>query len=651
MFIECVFDYALGEKIIEKDGSEFTFSHDESSSEEDYKEYFRCAVTPWIVSEVKSSTDSEINIKKLFKFYTISDGNAANYQIKISIQNIRPEKGTFDVLVRDFYDTDEAPLILEKFANCTMMEGESNFIGLKIGTSDGIYPARSKYVTVKMSGSEGAEECVPAGFLGYPIPKYSNERIMVAYNCKFKPEIKPKRQYFGLNSDILDVDILSYKGKTAYNNVTDDADPSKLTYGFHLDAIITSNSGATVYVDSETDYKFTTVSPEQVSKAYSAIPRIINGEYMNTTIYEDVNLRKFTVYPYGGFDGWDIYRTSRTNTEGYKASRYPIPESGKCPFTRAVSEELDLNETLDLNLPNDAITSDYYAYLGAIRQFANPNDVDINVFATPGIDWVNNSLLVEDALDMIEDADDGRGGDAIYVVTTPQYMASNGVNYDPMTLVSELEDSNIDSSYACTYYPWVRYFDSINKRYVTIPVTKDVVRNMAATDNNSYPWFAPAGVTRGSVDCQAAGIKTTLSDEDTLYEGLINPVKSFAVDGVKLWGNKTMYSVDSPLNRINVRRLMLRVKKLVVSASKNLIFEQYDVELEKQFRSLVEPILADVKNNRGIVDYRIVTECTPETRDQHILPAKILIKPTPALEYISISFVVYPESVAFDEAL
>ena len=251
---------------------------------------------------------------------------------------------------------------------------------------------------------------------------------------------------------------------------------------------------------------------------------------------------------------------------------------------------------------------------------------------------------------MIEDPDDGRGGDAIYVVTTPM-NTPGGARLTPMELVNSLEDTNIDTSYATTYYPWVKYFDKNAKMYIDLPVTKDVVRNMATTDNTSYPWFAPAGVARGSVECQAACYKTTLSDEDTLYEGFINPVKSFAVDGVKIWGNKTMYSIESPLNRVNVRRLMLRVKKLVTSASKNLIFEQYDVTLEKQFRSLVEPILNDVKTNRGIVDYRVLTECTPETRDQHILPAKILVKPTPALEYISISFIVYPESVEFNDEL
>lgn len=659
VFVEALYDYAMREKVeywaenaTSQSEATMSFVQATSTKENNYKEYFRCAVTPWIVSEVKDATADAMNVKKLFKFYTISDGNAANYQVKISIQNIKPDKGTFDVVVRDFYDTDSAQIVLEKYSNCSMVEGNDNFIGLKIGTSDGSYPSRSKYVTVKLGTAEGIEECVPAGFLGYPMPKYGfNTRIQMAYNTDFDFDIKPKRQFFGLNGEILDVDVLNYKGVDIYSNGTDDANPDNLTNGFHMDSIINLliGSGATLYVDSETGFTFTTVNPVQNTKRYTKIPRILTESYMEDTIYEDINTRKFTVYPYGGFDGWDIYREQRTNGDYYKATNYPASAYSKdCPFMKATSDELNLNETLDLHLPNNAINSDYYAYLGAIRQFANPNDTDINVFATPGIDWINNTLLVEDALDMIEDADDGRGGDALYVVTTPMNDV-DGNRYLPMEVTDLLEDSNIDSSYACTYYPWVKYFDNSAKRYINLPVTKDVVRNMAETDNTSYPWFSPAGVNRGSVECQASCYKTTLSDEDTLYEGFINPVKSFAVDGVKVWGNKTMYSIDSPLNRINVRRLMLRVKKLVVSASKNLIFEQYDTTLEKQFRSLVEPILNDVKTNRGIVDYRIMTECTPETRDQHILPAKILVKPTPALEYISISFIVYPESVSFEE--
>ena len=176
---------------------------------------------------------------------------------------------------------------------------------------------------------------------------------------------------------------------------------------------------------------------------------------------------------------------------------------------------------------------------------------------------------------------------------------------------------------------------------------------MAYIDNVKYPWFAPAGVERGNVECAKTSTKLRLVDEDTLYDGMINPIKSFASDGVKVWGNKTAYftgdNVVSPLDRINVRRLMIRVKKLIMDAAKSLVFEQYDSTLDKQFRSLVEPILNDVKSNRGISDYRLKTENTAETRDQHILPAVIMVKPTPALEWVSISFVVYPESVEFED--
>ena len=598
---------------------------------DDYLEGYRAAQTPWIVSDASVNAESKTaTMRKLFRFITISDGNAANYQVKVSIQNIKPEDGTFDVVVRDFYDTDAAPIILERFSKCNLVEGDAGYIAYKIGTSDGGFVAKSKYILVEMADTEDLRNNVPAGFLGYPIPSYgaTGNPINMKYNTLYNPQIKAKKQYFGI-SDItgIDVDMLSYKGRLFY-------DGSVIRNGFHMDSSI--GSATNVYVDGVSGYKFTSVSDKKVTATQYA-PRLINAAYIDKTLYADIKTRKFTVCFYGGFDGWDVNRAERTNTDNYKASRYSM--EGSSAFTRVIDQN-GLN--LPLNLPSTAITSDYYAYLAGYRVFANPQDVDINVFATPGINWYDHTLLTEEAIDVIEDTDDGRGGDALYIMASPKGM-------DASELAQEFDAKEINSSYACTYAPWVMYYDASNKRYLDLPVTKDVVRNMAATDNNSYPWFAPAGIERGNVNCVKAEYKTTLADEDELYENRVNPVKSFAQDGVKIWGNKTAYTVDSPLNRINVRRLMIRVKKLVTNAAKNLIFTQYDDTLEKQFRGLIDPILADVKANRGISDYRILTEVTPETRDQHILPAKILIKPTPSLEYISISFVVYPESVSFDE--
>ena len=607
------------------------------------------------MSEVKAASTETIEVKKLFKVYTISDGNAANYQVKISIQRIRPKEGLFDLVVRDFYDTDNSQIVLEKFNNCSMVEGESSFVGLKVGTIDGSYPNKSKYIALEFSNEEGIDDCVPCGFLGYPLPKYGTDGLEMNYNTIYDNTIKPKRQYFGLNDEVLDYDVLNYKGVDAYNDNLGDADPTRITNGFHLDSIFTAESGATPQVDGETGYTFTTVDPIQMN-SYDRIPRILPTEYLEQCVYKDINLRKFTVYPYGGFDGWDINRDQRTNGDDYRGNKYVINRIGSGYSETEVfrpiggKNALELDPMVTLNLPNIAITTDYYAYLAGYMQFANPEDVDINLFATPGINWADQTLLSEDALDIIEDSEDGRGGDALYIMATPQYR-ENMEAYSPDDVADMINDTEIDSPYACTYYPWVKYYDGDAKRYIDLPATKDVVRDMAATDNVSFPWFSPAGLTRGEVDCTRAYYKTTLLDEDTLYENLINPIKTFAVDGVKVWGNKTLYHQETPRNRINVARLMIRVKKLVSQAARNLIFEQYDVTLEKQFRSVVEPILQDVKANRGIYDYRVVTECTEETRDQHILPAKILIKPTPALEYISISFVVYPESVQFDESL
>ena len=593
---------------------------------DDYTDHYLPAVTPYVVSEA-TVTGSEVKVKRMFRFVTISDGDAANFQVKVSIEKIDPTFGTFDVVVRDFYDTDASPIVLERFVRCNMVEGDAGYVAYRIGTADGGFVAKSKYILVDMWNGEDLRNSVPAGFEGYPMPEYAKGgNVKIAYNKKYDLSIKPKKQYFGI-SDItgIDADIFSYKGRIT----------TCTTPGFHLDSYV---NGSNIYIDGESGYAFESVASGATSANSSYRPRLTTysgSTFINNSIYKDIKLRKFTVCFYGGFDGWDVHRERRTNINAYNSSVI----SGAGVF-KPFDPINDLNRSVSLSAPT-GITSDYYAYLTGYRVFANPQDVDINLFATPGINWKDHTLLTEEAIDMIEDAEDGRGGDALYVMASPADRMADEI-------ADEFESTEINSSYACTYAPWVMYYDASNRKYLNLPVTKDVVRNMAATDNNSYPWFAPAGMERGNVNCVKAEYKTTLANEDELYENRVNPVKTFAQDGVKIWGNKTAYNVESPLNRINVRRLMIRVKKLVTNAAKNLIFTQYDDTLEKQFRGLIDPILAEVKSNRGISDYRIITEVTPETKDQHILPAKILIKPTPALEYISISFVVYPESVSFE---
>ena len=366
---------------------------------------------------------------------------------------------------------------------------------------------------------------------------------------------------------------------------------------------------------------------------------------MQGSIYEYVNLRKFTVYFYGGFDGWDPYRDQRTNTNDFKMSKYLgtiDTNSGEgYSFNR-----IDDPEAIGLN--QGGITSDWYAYLAAYRQFSNPEAVDINVFATPGIDYVNNTSLVNEVIDMIEE----ERADSIYVVTTPD--KPNGASdaqaemFTPDEAVFNLEDSEIDSNYTCTYYPWVKYLDQENNQYIYLPATKDAVRNFAQTDNTTYPWFAPAGLERGDVNCVRAHFITKLSDEDVLYDGRINPIKTFATDGVKVWGQKNLQIHESQLNRIAVRRLLLRMRKLIAIACRSLIFEPNDPVTKNMFLSAVTPIMDNIRANRGISDYRIEVNDTIESRDRRELPAKIYFKPYNALEYVVLDFILTPEGLSFD---
>lgn len=622
----------------------------------DYRSAYRYASTPWIVSNLKGDIKN-VTMSRLFRFHTISDGDNANKEIKISIENIDPDNGTFDVLVRRIDDTDESIVVLERFGKCTMTPGDSNYIAYQIGSFDGVYESKSQYITVEVNEDTAAQMSVPAGFLGYPIPKYNGTPISgeanddvefpsIKYNTTYDETVKARKQYFGLSSWVgVDVDTFTFKGTKAYIDR-----PEFLSHGFHLDSRLDSGASgvpqSAITVDGESGYEFDCVSTQSRTQSYDQPPVIGTEEEMYGSIFENKTLRKFTLFFYGGFDGWDVYRSERTNTDDYTVSQY------KGYVGQGSGEGYSFNKIKDpslLGLTENGITSDYYAYLSGIRKFANPEAVDINVFATPGIDYVNQTSLVEEAIEMIET----ERADSIYVVTTPDKPSGAGDTvddmYTPDDAVNNLLDTEIDSNYTCTYYPWIKYLDQDNSQYIFLPPTKDVVRNFAQTDNTSYPWFAPAGIGRGNVDCVGAKYITKLTDEDTLYEGRINPIKTFAQDGPKVWGQKNLQVDEGQLNRIAVRRLLLRMRKLISIACIGLIFEPNDATTKQSFLSTVTPILDNIKSNRGISDYRIEVNDSVESRQRRELPVIIYFKPYNALEYITIDFVVSPEGVSFDD--
>jgi len=625
MFDNMFEDYVTDEKVR---GINIDALINYSDDFDDYLTEYQPAVTPWVVSELRGS-----NLLRLFRLWTISDGNAANKQFKISIKNIKLDDKEFDVEIRAYGDTDAKPVVLERFTRLTMDPTSNNYIAKRIGTLDGDFASRSTYVLVELEEESDTSDAFPGGFLGFPIRDYqtnSNTTVQspsIEYKQTYGTFENKRKFYLGLSDTKgIDQDFFDYKG------VPENDDLSMwtgLTNGFHMDIGAT---GATIdNVEIVINSTGGTYSPvyefDTGSWAFRTESDVVGGPY------EKVYARKFTFAPYGGFDGWDIYRTKRTNTD-----RYTINGTrGKDGLLSGVFANRALTN-------GDAgINSDYYAYLEGIWTFQNPEATNINVFSTPGIDTTYNTNLVEEAIEMVEQD----RADSLYIVTTPDTDASGDVML-PEDVVDQL-DGQFDSNYTATYWPWVQINDAENNVYIYVPPTRDVVRNIALTDNISFPWFAVAGVQRGDVQAIKARKKLTLAERDTLYDGRINPIATFASEGIKIWGNKTLQVKDTALNRINVRRLLLQARKLISAVSIRLLFEQNDDVVRNQFLSLVNPILDNIRSERGLTDFRVVLDDSPELIDQNTLCGKIFLKPTRALEFICVEFNIMNTGASFDD--
>ena len=627
-------------------------------------EKYQSPETPFLVSELRGN-----RVYRLFKFISISDGDSANVEIKVSIANLSFNNMSFDVLVRNFFDTDANPVVIEKFTNCNMDPASNNFIAKKIGSSNGEFALISKYIMIELA-DEYPIDALPCGFYGYtqreyaspnnpsPYPKFKTKYYFPGevianppFNSPFggnnaveSPGNVIRRSYLGFSTEYgIDESFLTYKGKqnpqSGWEVATDSIPWNVLSKGFHMDSgatVVTigniyETSGQTAFECGVADFR---VDPETQENPYYFI-------------YS----RKYTVCFAGGFDGWDIYEESRTNTDrfqlgasgylagAYPSSRYPTA-TGDGMFKRIVVQ----------NNTQDFANTDYYAYLLGILTFANPEATNINVFATASIDYVYNSNLCESAIDMVQ----FQRADSVYIVTTPDYNMYLPDSTDPQAIiypqeaVDNLDNTGIDSNYTATYYPWILTRDTVNNTQIYLPATGEVCRNLALTDNIAFPWFASAGYTRGLVNSIKARVKLTQEDRDTLYQGRINPIATFADVGTVIWGNKTLQVADTALNRLNVRRLLLQARKLISAVAVRLLFEQNDQVVRQQFLDSVNPILDGIRRDRGLYDFRVTVSSSPEDLDRNTLTGKIYLKPTKALEFIDIEFFITPTGASFE---
>ena len=557
-------------------------------------------MSPMIVSEVRGG-----EVADLFEVITISDGDSANYQVKVSVININLETGEFDLIVRDFNDTDANIVVLEKFTRCSMNPDLPGYVARKVGTSDGEYELRSRYIMLNMADSHPTD-AFPAGFKGFTNngsfgsatigsvmykTEYYDAGDTMGYQADGTPILssgdKVRKVTLGLSSDVgMDKDLLKYKGAAA----------STTTNGFHLS------------VNAPTGYTKTSYDLE--------------GQTGTDNKLDNINFRKFTFAVCGGYDGWDIYRNVKTFGDAYIF--------GKQTY---VSGHTTNGGVFSTTVGN----SDYYAYLQGINTFANPESVDVNVFATPGINFYDHSSLTSQAIDIMEND----RADSLYIIGSPNLSTADEV-------IDALDGVALDTNYSATYWPWIQVRDNDNATQLYLPPTGEVVRNIALTDNVSFPWFAVAGYSRGLVKAIKATKKLTLDERDDLYKNRINPIATFSDTGTIIWGNKTLQVRESALDRINVRRLLLRARKLISAVAVRLLFEQNDEQVRNEFLRLVNPILESIKRERGLYEFRVTVSNDPEDIDANTLRGKIYVKPTRSLEFIDLEFIITPTGASFD---
>jgi hypothetical protein len=285
-----------------------------------------------------------------------------------------------------------------------------------------------------------------------------------------------------------------------------------------------------------------------------------------------------------------------------------------------------------------ASTEGIASYGKHIAALSNADEYDINMVVAPHVNRRLHSSVFTSILDMVE-----QRADAFYI-------AEAG---DSVTTLAQAvtQAGEVDTNYAAFYYPYVKTVDVNTNKLITIPPSVLLPGVFASNDRVAAEWFAPAGLNRGGLIGAVSVLdKVTQSERDTLYEGKVNPICQFPGQGIVVWGQKTLQDKPSALDRINVRRLLLTVRKYIASTSKYLVFEQNSSETRNRFLNIVNPYLEGIQQRQGLYAFRVVmdeTNNTPDVIDRNILKGAIYLQPTKTAEFIQIDFNILPTGASF----
>jgi phage tail sheath protein FI len=359
-----------------------------------------------------------------------------------------------------------------------------------------------------------------------------------------------------------------------------------------------------------------------------------SGEYINRSNYVRVSAVNLKTLDYLANDGVTV----NTNSSGASYSgSLPIAESGSFyDANGGIANGAKFFDNIENENTQGLVAGDYTK---VINLLTNKEEYIFNIISAPGLSYSFATHITP--IDSIISLAEGRG-DCIAVVDVQDYEAT----------VSNVvaKATTLNSSYAATYWPWLQVL-SATGRNEWVPASAVIPGVYAFTDNSTAPWFAPAGLVRGGV----AGViqaerRLTRTQRDTLYSNKVNPIASFPGQGISVFGQKTLQTKASALDRVNVRRLLIELKKFIGDESRNLVFEQNTIATRNRFLATVNPYLESVVQRQGLYAYRVVMDDSNNTADvvdRNQLIGQIFIQPVKTAEFIVLDFTIEPTGATF----
>ena len=619
--------------------------------------------------------------------------------------------GTFTLELRKADDNDAAPQYVERFAPCNLNPTSVNYVGRKVGdkfsiwdSQDaryreyGTYDNQSKYIYVEVhenvANSMLNEDYVPFGFEAPPRWRtwtfnsssvQPEEGFGAAYANDFTAIVDSISFARCSLGEIIWTDGTDFTGSCVYPQINfrhnskqgSLASPGDAYFGYD-----TGRSGSiNVYDTSNIDilrafpFGIDAQGVQQNTNALQTSSILLRGNDEVTNVFTLDDLRWFGAsttnqthaqwWPGSKIAGTAITSTGSDDWKRVLASgfdRFTLPFFGGFDGENILESNPFNSEVLNL----DANPETNYAYNTvkmAIDTVADPEVVDANLMAVPGNynEGITSHLLYTcegraDALAVI----DLVGGYIPRECQKPQYVAGQPQNRGSVAqTITALRSRGLNSSYGTAYYPWVQIRDSESSQLFYAPPSIAAIGTYSSAQNSSELWFAPAGFTRGGLTEGDAGLpvvgvteRLSSKDRDSLYEASINPIATFPAEGIVIFGQKTLQVTRSALDRVNVRRLMIHIKKEISRMAATLLFDQNVAQTWARFTGQANPFLESIKQRLGLEAYRVIldtTTTTPDLIDRNIMYAKIYLKPARAIEFIAIDFVITNAGASFED--